>query len=246
MLSRVRKGADAFLPPSCQARLSPSCRQAYSAAVSALGSAGRKKHAEGVADAVVRSSSSVMRAPCRVAISLTIARPEAAAVGMACPSSRWKRSKMRLRSSTGMLGPSSLIDSRPCAAVGRRHRDRDPPALLAVADRVVDQVVDQLAQAVGVRIDQDRCSAPSNPRSMLALDGLRHPFHADVQREGIQVQRLQLHRVERARLVAGQRQQLPHQARQPVGADIELRQRMAHPLRVVLPQRHFDLRLQAG
>src|SRR3954468_23566430 len=234
VLPRLRRWADSYLDATC--------RSAYSQWLRRV--ARLEEDAEGVADAV----DVVLQRDARAVQRRDLAddgQPEPAAVLL-----RPEDAVEALEHAGSLLHRDrrAVVADREAALPvrGAAGLHRHAPAFLAVADRVVDQVVDQLAQAVCIRMDGQGLLRPLEAQVDVALDGLRHPFHAHVQREGVQVQRVQLHLLQRARLVARERKELAHQAREPVGTDVQLRQRMAHALGLALAQGQLDLRLQAA
>ena len=95
--------------------------------------------------------STVIRPPCRSTMRLTIERPSpvevSPAVGLA--ESRWKRPNSREISSGERPAPWSLTwTTIPSASL--RHQEVDGAADRAVFDGVADQIVDRLADAVGI------------------------------------------------------------------------------------------------
>ena len=150
-----------------------------------------------------------IRPPWRSTIQLAIASPRPVPPDGA-PGARQKRSKTCAMSSSRMPGPWSATS---IVATGRRRRtdDRHRAAARAVADGVVDEDRDQLAQARRVaddhrrlRVDAGRARRAPPPSGRAP----RRPSNADV----AQVERHPLER-DRAGVGAGEQQQVVDHAR---------------------------------
>ena len=84
------------------------------------------------------------------------------------------------------------------------HPHGDAPALVGIAHGIVQQIVQQLAQAARVALHPDRRIRAFEAQVDAALERFRHPGAGRLERELGQVERLERHRVRRLGLVAGE------------------------------------------
>src|SRR5581483_8435404 len=109
--------------------------------------------------------------------------------------------------------PGSVVHHRELGLMASLDDDRDPSGASSIAERVIDQVRQELAQQTGIAIDGDRALGHIEPEVDIALERARDPFLADPSCEGNEVGGLELEDRERFRVGARQGEKLLTQAR---------------------------------
>ena len=140
---------------------------------------------------------------------------------------------------------TAVLDFEYRAAFFAADPDRHAPAVGRVAQRVVDQIVEQLAQQDRMAGNRRRFVVVLVTEVDAAPDRRVRPFHHHRARQRRQIEGFEVRRIAQV-FHAGQGQQLADQVRGPVRRDGQLLQAAAHLGRVGLAQRQFGLGAKAG